>query len=423
MTDAVGSGMGVAIVTTLPAHDHTPERAPLPFAEFVAMVASLMALGAFGVDMMLPALPAIGRTLGIAAGNAQQYVITAYLIGLGLGQLLHGPLSDRFGRRRVMMTALATYLVTSLIAAASGSFALLLVMRFASAVAAAATRVVTVAIVRDRFAGRAMARVMSLASMVFMVAPVMAPTIGQFVLLFGNWRLIFCVIAALTAAVLAWFGTRLPETLHAEDRHPISVERIWGGWRTTLGDRYSLGYTLGMTMMQGALFAYISSLPQVLTSALGAGRLLSVVFATTAGTMAAANLLNSRLVMRLGSRLLSHSAVVVLIVLAVIALALGASGRESLPVFMLFQALMMGCFGLANSNFSAMAMEKMGHIAGTASSLQGFISVTGGALIGAAFGQAFDGTTRPLHLAFLLCGLAALAIAAVTERGRLFRPA
>lgn len=406
---------------TAAASSESRNTAPIGFREFVVMVASLMALGAIGVDTMLPALPAIGERLGVATDNERQFVISIYLIGLGAGQLIHGPLADRFGRRPVMMWALALYGIGNAVAAISGSFELLLIARLLGGLAVAATRVVTIAIVRDCYSGRPMARVMSLAIIVFMIAPVLAPTLGQFILFFGSWRLIFSVIGALTAIVLIWFILRMPETLGGE-RIPFSVGRLIEGYRTTLTDRWSLGYTLATTALQGALFAYITSVQQIVTTVFHAGEHLNLVFAGTAGMMALANLLNSRLVMRLGSRFLSHTAVVTLIVISTLNVGIWLFGGENLILFVFLQALTMGCFGLANANFGAMAMQDMGHIAGTASSVQGFIGVTFGAVIGAGIGQSFAGTTVPLHLGTLCCGVMALIIVAVTERGRLFRP-
>lgn len=410
-------------MTQTPPPHPASQRAPIPLAEFVAMVAALMALGALGVDAMLPALPEIGAQLGAPTENAQQFVISIYLIGLGVGQLVHGPLSDHFGRRPVMLASLGIYLCGNFICALSASFTLLLAARFASAVAVAATRVVTVAMVRDCYSGRPMARVMSLAAMVFMIAPVLAPTIGQGITLFGSWRLIFWIIAALTAIVMVWYGRRLPETLDRDEERPFSFAAIGTGARQTLTDRCSAGYMLASTVMQGALFGYITSVQQVVAEVFHRPKLLNVVFASTAGMMAVSNLLNSRVVLRIGSRILSQSALVALIVVALTALGASLGGGENLVLFVALQGLMMGCFALANSNFSALAMTNMGAIAGTASSVQGFCVITGGALIGAAIGQSFAGTTVPMHVGFALAGVVAFTIVAVTERGRMFRPA
>ena len=268
-----------------------------------------------------------------------------------------------------------------------------------------------------------MARVMSIAFMVFMVVPVMAPAFGQTVLLFANWRGIFWVVAGLSLGIWMWFFVRMPETLRPEARQPLSVSRIWAGWKQTLGDRLSLGYTLASTSLMGALYGYLNSVQQIMFDTFDRPKLLAVMFAVTATLMAGANLTNARLVMRLGTRLISHSAVTMLVVLSAIHLAIALAGYETLVGFVVLQALTMGCFGLATSNFSSMAMENMGGIAGTASSVQGFTSITVGAVVGVVIGQAFNGTTAPLAAGFLICGLMSLLVVAITERFRLFRPA
>ncbi len=401
---------------------HRPDQAPLGFVEFVSLVAALMALTALGIDSMLPALPAIGASLHIATENQRQFVISSFLLGFGLAQLVHGPLADRYGRKPVLGGALALYAVANVIAATSASFPLLLAARFLGGVGIAASRVVTVALVRDCYSGRAMARVMSLAFMVFMAAPVFAPMLGQGVLLFGSWRLIFWSVAGITAVVLAWFWLRMPETLDPADRIPLSLPRLLSGWRQTVTDRFSLGYTLAATALIGALYGFINSIQQIVFDVFKQPNLLIPLFASVAVSMAITNLANSRLVMRLGTRRISHSALVALIVIAATHLLIALAGWETIPSFAILQALTMACFALANSNFSAMAMENMGAIAGTASSVQGFASVTAGAIIGALIGQSFDGTTVPLFTGYLVAALVALAIVAVVERGRLFRP-
>ncbi len=407
--------------------DPTPDApamrgAPIGFVEFVALIAALMSLTAIGIDSMLPALPAIGTALGVESANARQYVVTAFVVGFGIAQLVHGPLADRFGRRTVLLWALTAYLVANIACAIAGSFALLLIARAIGGAMIAAARVATIALVRDCYHGRAMARVMSIAFMVFMIVPILAPSFGWLVLQVGDWRLIFWTIAGLTGAVLVWFHVRMPETLAPENVLPITPRRIVSDWRQTLGDRQSLGYTLASTALMGALYGYLNSIQQIMADVFAKPALLPAIFAASAVTMAAANLLNSRIVMRLGTRLISHGSLAGLILVSLVHVVAIRAGWESLFSFTAFQALTLGCFGLATSNFSAMAMENMGRIAGTASSVQGFVSVTGGAVVGALIGQAFNGTTIPLVLGFLLAGLVALAVVAITERGRLFRP-
>ena len=400
----------------------TLNTAPIPFLEFVALVAALMSLGALGIDSMLPALPEIGRRLGVPDVGGRALVVTVFVVGFGLGQLVQGPLTDRYGRRPVLIGGLIGYIVCCLLAGLAGSFTLLLAARFAGGVAIAASRVVTIALVRDCFTGRAMAKVSSLAFMVFMAAPILAPSVGQLILLAGSWRLIFEVIAGLSALVLAWFAWRMPETLAPENRVPLSVAQLLRGWRATLGDRASLGYMIAGMIVQGALFGYIGLIEPIMERVFHAQHLLGPVFAASAGTMAAANLLNSRIVMRLGMRRISQAALVVMTLAAAGGLVAAGMGREGLVPFVLLQALAMAGYGLAGSNMSAMAMENMGAIAGTAASLQGALVITGGAVLGAIIASFFDGTTIALHAGFFVAGLLGLGIAAIVERGRLFRP-
>jgi DHA1 family bicyclomycin/chloramphenicol resistance-like MFS transporter len=409
-------------MSNTPSAEPAPQGAPLRFGEFVALVAAMMALGAIGIDSMLPALPAIGVALKVPNPADTPLVITVFLIGFGVAQLMHGPLSDRFGRRPVFICALVVYAIANVICAASGSFAVLLAARLLGGVAIAAARVVAVALIRDCFSGRAMARVSSLAFMVFMAAPIVAPAFGQAVLAFGSWRLIFATVATLAALVLAWFAWRMPETLKPQDRAPLSFAQLGSSWWTTVSERQSLGYTLAILALQGALFGYINSIQRIMAEVFGRADLLAVVFAGSAGMMGVANLFNSRIVMRIGMRRISHTALVVLIAAAGMSILVEHLQLETLLTFAVLQAVTMACFGLASSNFSAMAMDKMGSIAGTASSVQGFVSTTGGALVGALIGRAFDGTTGGLHYGFLIAGLVALVLVAITERGRMFRP-
>lgn len=407
-----------------PTHSHATQavnRAPIPMGEFVALIAAIMALTALGIDSMLPALPALSDELGVSHPNHRQYVITAFMLGFAVAQLFHGPLADRFGRKPVIAISLAFYVVTNIVAAFSGSFELLLVARAASGAAVAAGRVVTIALVRDCFAGRAMAQVMSLAFMVFMIVPIVAPGLGQLtVAIFGDWRPIFGGIAAISALVLIWFSVRMPETLDRGAAASFSVSDVLAGYRTMMRDRWAVGYTLAATAISSCFFSFIGSIQQIVYDVFGRPELLTVVFMAIASCMAAGSFANSRLVMRFGMRFLSHLAVVVAILLSFAHLLVILTGGESLWVFVVMQAPMMAALSIANSNFSAMAMENMGDIAGTASSLQGFVTTLGAAVLGAVIGQAFDGTTVPLYIGFVTLGLVALGIVFVTERGRLF---
>ena len=397
-----------------------PARKVPGFTEFVAMVASLMAMTALAIDAMLPALPAIGQDLDVIEDNNRQLVIGVMLLGFGIAQIAHGPLSDRFGRRPLLVGGLGLFALSSVVAAFAQSYELLLTARFFQGVSVAATRVLAVSIVRDLYVGRKMAQVMSFAMMVFMAVPVLAPLLGEIIISIASWRWIFWMFAAIGISVGLWIGWRLPETLQPEDRMPLTIERVGHGWKQTLTNRKSLGYMLASALLSGALFGFINSIQQVIYDTFSRPEMLVPAFALIAGAMSAASLLNSRIVLRLGTRLVSHSALIVFILMAVAATAAAYADTKSLWLFLVLLSLNMGAFGLCGANFGAMAMEDMGAIAGTASSVQGAVGVLLGAIIGVSIGQLYDGTTLPLSLGFLVCGCLALVCVFITEGGRLF---
>ncbi len=388
--------------------------------EFVAFVAALMAVNALGVDMMLPALPAIGRDLAIADANQRQWIITVYMLGFGVGQLLYGPLADRFGRKAILLGTLAGFVAASIFAASSASFAALLGARALQGLMSASTRVLSVAIVRDRFSGRRMAKTMSVAQMIFFLVPIIAPSLGQLLLGLGPWRFIFYALATFAAAVLAWSLLRLPETLPVGRRIPISLASLAGSYRLTLTNRYSLGYAVATALTFGGVIAYVSSAQQIFVDHFGAGREFGLLFAACAFAMGCASFANSRLVERLGTRVLSQVGVLTLIALSIVHVAAVLLGIETLWSFIVFQALSLTCIGLCGSNFGAMAMEPVGHIAGSASSVQGFITSVGAVLVGSLIGQAYDGTTLPLAIGYLAIGVAVFGVVQVVERGQVF---
>jgi MFS transporter, DHA1 family, multidrug resistance protein len=393
----------------------------IPRWEFIALAAALMALNALAIDIMLPGLQQIGASLGVADENARQYVISAYFGGLAFALLGYGPASDRFGRRGPLLFGLSIYVIAAFAAAFAPNFETLLALRFIQGVGAASTRVIAVSMVRDRFGGRAMAEIMSLIFMVFMIIPVVAPSIGQLVMLFAEWHMIFVCMGAIALVIVIWAAVRLPETLHPEDRRPFTVASIWQAFGIVLSNRISLWYTLASTTIFGALFGFINSAQQVYVGIYGLGVWFPVLFAAIAGMMAVSSFLNSRLVGRFGMRRLSHGAVIGFLTVSTIWFIWSLYGQVPLVGFVLLFAAAMFQFGWIGSNFNALAMEPLGHIAGSASSVQGFLQTLGGGVVGAAIGQSFDGTTTPLAAGF--CGVAAvgLIMVLIAEKGKLFR--
>jgi len=385
-------------------------------------MASLMAVNALGIDMMLPALPAITADLGVHIENHQQWIIAVYTGGFGVAQLFYGPLADRFGRRRILFGAMGLYAIMSFTAAHAGSFEMLLAARLIQGMAAAATRILTVSITRDCYSGRRMARVMSLSFLVFLAVPILAPSIGQLILLVSPWNGIFYALGLFSLFVLAWAALRLPETLDPAMRRPISIAAISQAASITLRNRYSLGYTIAVAFTFGGLMGFINSAQQIFAEVFHAAKAFPICFAAIAAAMGAAALLNSRIVERFGTRRVSHSALIGLALIGLVHVSVIWLGHETLITFSLLQACTMFAFGLTASNFGAMAMEDMGKIAGTASSIQGFISTITGAIVGLVIGQSFQGSTMPLALGFAGGALVTLVIVLFVERGKLFRP-
>lgn len=381
----------------------------------------MMALNALAIDSMLPALPAIGADLGVANENSRQWVVTAYLLGFGAAQLIYGPVADRFGRKSVLLFGVGVYVMFSLLATLAPTFETLILARIGQGLGSACTRVLAVSIVRDRYEGRTMARVMSFSFLVFLGVPILAPSLGQLIMLVGPWRWIFAGLGLIGVALIVWASLRLPETLKPEDRLPIQVKRLTSAYKTALTDRTAMGYTLAMTAITGALFGFINSSQQIFADVFDAEAAFPAVFALIAGGIAVASLVNARLVVKLGSRKISHTALIGFTTVSAVHAAVALSGHETIWTFAVLQTLTMFCFGLIAGNFGAMAMETMGHIAGTAASIQGFISTVFGSLLGFAVGQQFNGTTVPMSLGFTVFGLTALALVLFAERGRLFR--
>ncbi|ACU47822.1 multidrug effflux MFS transporter [Brucella microti] len=391
--------------------------------EFIALIAAIMAINALAVDIMLPGLPQIGASLGVHSENHVQFVITAYLLGFGVSQLFYGPLSDRFGRRLPLFGGLAIYVVAALGSAFVTDFTTLIILRVLQGLGAAATRVIAVSVVRDKFSGRQMAEVMSLVMMVFMILPVVAPATGQLIMLFGEWHLIFMFMAIMALVVGLWAFLRLPETLPVSHRRPLTMKSTLGGFVIVLTNRVALFYMLGTSFILGALFGYINSAQQIFVGIYQLGTLFPLAFAAVAMTLALASFLNSRLVGRFGMRRISQTMLLVFTSFSLLwmVLSIVMDGPIPFAVLMIIYMTIMLSFSLVTANFNALAMEPLGEVAGTASSVLGFAQTVIGAALGAVIGQAFDGTTTPVATGYCMLGFVALACVLIAERGRLFR--
>ena len=402
---------------------HSPAPSPkrtLPGErEMVVMMAMVMALNALAIDAMLPALPAIGKGLGVLVANDRQYVISLYLLGIGFGSLIYGPLADRFGRKGVLVPALFAYVAFSIGCGLATSFPMLLALRFGHGLVSAALGVIVVAVIRDLFAGDAMAKRLSLIFLVFMIVPIIAPTIGAGVAALAGWRAIFIVLAVMGLVMIAWLR-RLPETLEPADVRPLDWRTMVSGWATVTRHRRAAGYMIASGMMQGALYGYLNSSEQIIDEVFNAQSWFPLIFACVAVGIAIANFSNAAIVERFGARRVSQTAVFAFMASSIAQIIAALSGAETLWMFTVLMMVNVGLIGFIGSNFGSIAMEDFGHMAGVASSYQSFAKTLLAAVVGALIGQQYDGSTLPLAYAFLISAVGGLVLVFWAERGKLF---
>lgn len=393
-----------------------PDAPPhgLSQVEFIGLMAVMMALTALSIDMMLPALPAIGEAMGVSDPNDRQIVIISYLLGFSAGQLAYGRLSDRYGRKPVLMLGLAIFIVGSLAASLSSSFALLIGARMIQGVGAAAPRVIAVAVVRDLYVGRHMARIMSFAMMTFITIPVLAPALGQGLIEVGTWRWTFDALLIAGVAVAVWAGLRLPET-HAETADRPQPLSLGASIKMVLETPQTIGYAVGVGFLFGCLMSYVSSAQQVFVDVFHLGADFPFVFGAIAAMMAVAALVNAGLVERLGMRRVSHSALTGFVIIALILAGAVLTDHVTLPLFAVLVGSMFFLLGLVLPNFNSLAMEPQGDNAGMASSVIGFLTTGAGALCGGIVGHQFNGTVLPLTLGLLALSAASFAAVVLVE--------
>jgi len=392
---------------------------PLKFPEFVTLVAVLFSTIALSVDAMLPALPVIAAELSPDAVNSAQLVVTSFLLGLGLGTLVAGPLSDSLGRRRVIVAGLLIYGAAALWAAYAQSLEALLAARVMMGIGAAGPRTVTLAMVRDLYEGRRMAQVMSIAMTLFVLVPAVAPALGQLIISLAGWRAVFIIFGVFGAICLAWFGLRQPETLPPSARRKVGVASFIEALREVLGNRVVVLAILVLTLGFSQMFAYLSSVQQIFDITYGRGETFPLYFAGIALVAGSSGFLNALLVRRLGMRRLASAAFRAQLVASIAMLAALLGGVLGGAEFAVFYAWSCGLFfitGFTFGNLNALAMEPMGHVAGMAAALIGAISTVAAVVLAVPIGLAFAGTPLPVVAGAVICsGLAVLLMRRVSD--------
>lgn len=387
-------------------------------------MAMLSALDALSIDAMLPALQDIGREFGLARMNDTQLVVSMVFLGFAIGQIVAGPLSDSYGRKRIAYAGLAIYLLGSLCALVAWDFPMLLGARILQGAGASIPYILCTAMVRDQFEGRAMARIMSFILMIFILIPMIAPAMGQAVLLVADWRAIFACYLALGTIALVWFALRQPETLAVENRHPFSVRRILRAMLEICRNRVSLSYIFAQGFITGAFIGYLATAQQIFQVQYGLGVWFPLYFATLAASLGFASYLNGRLVLRFGMAFLSRIALAIMIIASAgfAVFAFMQDGNPPLWSLMAYLAITFSCVGILFGNLNAAAMEPLGHIAGIGASVVGSLSMLISLPLATLVGQSYDGSVSPLILGFGILGVLSAAAVWWAEQGRL-RPA
>ncbi len=386
--------------------------------EFIALMALLMSLVALGIDTMLPALAVIGADLGVSNPNHNQLIISVIFLGLAIGQVLYGPLSDSVGRKPAIYLGTGIFMLGSLLSLFATSFPMMLMGRLLQGLGIAGPRIVSVALIRDKYEGREMAKVMSFIMTLFIVAPVVAPALGQAIISFSHWRTIFALFLLLAVIAMIWFALRQPETLSIEKRMPLSIERMLSAVREIFSIRVTLGYTLTSGFISGLFLAFLTTSPQILQEQYELGASFPIYFAFLALSMGVSTFINGKIVMRYGMQLLCHWGVYILFGLSLLYLfpTFIYDGHPPLWSYVTFLLLSFLSIGFVWGNLNALAMQPLGHIAGIGAAVIGSFSTLMSIPIGIWIGYSYNGTVLPLVLGFLGCSFACIVMVIWTEK-------
>ena len=392
----------------------------LSFYEFVALMALMMSLVALSIDAILPALGLIAHDLDVISSQTLQLVITSLFVGLGIGQLLLGPLSDSFGRKPVIYLGYVIFFAGSLLCVYAPTFEILLIGRFIQGLGLAAPRVLTTAIIRDKYAGREMAQVMSFIFVVFIIVPMLAPLLGQFILLWAGWPMVFGAMLAIGIVALVWFAIRQPETLKPQYRQPLRLQNLWAALKQVCQNRVAIGYTLTAGIISGAFFTYLGSAQPLFQQAYNLGDSFALYFAGLALAIGLSSLFNGKMVVIKGMQYMVWRALAGLAISSAVFLIIVVQ-QQGMPPLMwttVYLVLVFSCIGILFGNLNALAMEPLGHLAGMGAAVVGSLSTLISAGLAIALSRFFDHTMVPLTATFLGAALAGAIISSWVEKNR-----
>ncbi len=385
---------------------------------FIILMASLMSVVAISIDAILPALGQIGSDLGATHPNQPQYIIGILFAGMAIGQLIYGPMSDSLGRKKVLYVGLALYAIGSLVCYLSPDMNQMFIGRFIQGLGIASPYISTMAIIRDKYEGRDMARVMSLVMVIFILVPCIAPTLGQGIIMISSWRGIFIFYIVMITAMFTYIFFRLEETLLPEKRVKFNISNLTNGFKTVFTNRHTVGYTLCLGFVFGGFLGYLNSAQQIFQIQFDTGNLFTVYFGALALVFGASSLVNSHFVKRLGMRHICLRGIIITIISSAIFLGLHFVADIQLWMFLIYAAIIFFVFGLMFGNLNSLAMEPMGNIAGLAAAVIGFTASIIDMIIGAVIGQLYDNTLIPISTGFLITGILSLLAMLWAEKGK-----
>lgn len=384
--------------------------------EFIALMAVLMSVVSISIDAMLPALATIGQALNTTDPNQPQYIISSIFIGMAIGQLICGPLSDALGRKKILYGGLILYFLGSIICLLSSNIQTMLAGRFIQGLGVSGPYISCMSIIRDKFSGRPMARVMSLVMMIFIMAPVIAPALGQGIIMILSWQYIFVLYIVYALGVMLWIYLRLDETLPPAHRIPFRFATIIAGTKEVVSNRQTMTYTICMGCMFGALIGDLNSAQQIFQVQFGVGEMFVVYFGLQAMAFGLSSHMNSKLVEKLGMRFLCGRALALMAFASIIFLITHYIMPIQFWMFFVYGVIVLFCVGLLFGNLNALALEPMGHIAGIASAIIGALSNVVAIPLGTLIGQMYNGTLMPMVTGFSILSFAALLIMLIGDR-------
>lgn len=379
--------------------------------EFVALMASLMSIVALSIDALLPALPDIGDALGVVDANNNQKLVTMIFLGLGFGQLVFGPLSDSFGRKPIVYTGFTLFVIASIICVTTNDFNVMIIGRILQGVGLAAPRTLSIAIIRDSYSGDFMAKILSIVVMVFILVPVIAPSLGQFLLHYYNWESIFYINLLFGLIVMLWFWQRQEETLDDKNKIKFTPMLFVNGTKEFLKHKPAVAFTLVSGFITGSFMVYLSTAQQIFEHQYNLGDKFPYIFASLAIAVGLATFLNSRYVIKFGMWRIAYAGTIAYCTISLLYVVLFHSGvNPSIEILVTFFLLQFFSIGFLFGNLRSLAMQPLGHIAGIGAAINGFVSTVMAVPIANYIGGFVNESVLPLFIGFSVFGILSLLV-------------